>query len=625
MNLDLNRREAIQALSVFGAVASAASAASTTQGAELSPVFVNPAPGTGVRGRLTGAQAAVATLCSEGVPCVFGVPGAQNNEFWDAMKTVGMPYLLVTNEASASVMADASSRATGRVGVFSVVPGPGMTNCLTGIGEALLDSVPIVGIVTDVDRRPGSPAFQVHSTPNASVLRSICKAVLEVRHQAQIPFVIHDAFRIARSGEPGPVTVVLPFNFLTEVWVYDGIAPPPVPAPFDETAYRRAIGVLADRRARVGIYAGMGCLDVGPALACAAEILQAPVATSVSGKGAIPDNHPLAVGWGYGAQGTRTAEKAFKEVDVILAVGVKYSENSTASYAIPRHDKVIQVDANPQNIGRVVPACVGVNADSRVFFDRLIQDAAMVRRPADPSLVKKISRLRELDRQTNHRVEITQGVDPMAFLLQLRGQLGPDELIFLDVTASTHWASEAIELTGPRRYFTPANNQSMGWAIPAAIGAQKVRPDRVVSAISGDGCFLMSGLEMSTAVRAGLPVKFFVLDDGAYHYMQMLQEPTFRRTTATEVAKVDYAAFAAAMGLAYHVICQNEGLPEGVARAIQHPGPTLTRVVISYEGRPIRWLDAAKSAYIKHLSAEQKIRMGTRIASRSFDRNPLND
>ena len=622
MDQDLNRREALRALGTLGAVVSASSIAI---GADLPPVFPVPQPGGGVRGRMSGAQAAVATLCSEGVPCVFGVPGAQNNEFWDAMKSAGMPYLLVTNEASASVMADASSRVTGGVGVFSVVPGPGMTNALTGIGEALLDSVPIVGIVTDVDRRPGAPAFQVHSTPNASVLRPICKAVLEIRHQAQIPSIIHDAFGIARSGEPGPVCIVLPYNFLNEVWEYDGGIPPPYPVAFDESAYRRAVEILSDRRAKVGIYAGMGCVDVGPALACAAEILQAPVATSVSGKGAIPDQHPLAVGWGYGRQGTRAAEKAFKEVDVVLAVGVKYSENSTASYAIPKHDQVIHVDACASNIGRNVPATVGVHADARVFFDHLVREASAIRRPADPGLVKRIARYREADRRANAKVEITDGVDPMTFLLQLRSALGPDELIFVDVTASTHWASEAIDVPGPRRYFTPANNQSMGWAIPAAIGAQKVRPDRVVTAISGDGCFLMSGLEMSTAVRADLPVKFFVLDDGAYHYMRMLQEPTFRRTTATELARVDFAAYAAAMGLAYHVIGRNEELAEGVARAIGHPGPTLTRVVVSYEGREIRWLNAAKSSYIRHLSGDQKLRMGARIASRSFDRHPLSD
>jgi acetolactate synthase-1/2/3 large subunit len=514
------------------------------------------------------------------------------------MKTAGMPYLLVTNEASASVMADASARVTGGVGVFSVVPGPGMTNSLTGIGEALLDSVPIVGIVTDVDRSPGAHAFQVHSTPNASVLRPISKAVLEIRHQAQIPYFIHDAFRIARCGEPGPVAVVLPFQLLTQAWDYDGVVPPPYPAPFDEAAYRRAVGVLADRRARVGIYAGMGCLDVGPALACAAEILQAPVATSVSGKGAIPDSHPLAVGWGYGAQGTRAAEKAFQAVDVVLAVGVKYSENSTASYAIPKVDKVIHVDANPNNIGRNVPACVGVNADSGLFFQRLIQDAPLIQRPPNPGLVKRVAHFREVDRRENAKVKVTDGVDPMAFLLQLRCALGPDELIFVDVTAATHWASEAIDLVGPRRYFTPANNQSMGWAIPASVGAQRVRPDRVVASVTGDGCFLMAGLEMSTAARACLPVKFFVLDDGAYHYMRMLQEPTFRRTTATELARIDFGAFAASMGLAYNAIGQNADLPDGVARAIAHPGPVLTRVVVSYEGREIRWLNAAKGAYL---------------------------
>ncbi len=622
MDLNLNRRAALGAIGAIG-VASSLPPASAL--ADLPPALHSAVPIRGVRGRMTGAQAAAMALRCECVPCVFGVPGAQNNEFWDAMKSVGLPYLLVTNESSASVMADASARVTGGVGVFSVVPGPGLTNSMTGIGEALLDSVPVVGLITDVDRRPGAPAFQVHSTPNAALLRPICKSVLEIRHQAQIPVMIHDAFRVARMGEPGPVAVVLPFHLLNEIWEYDGVAPPPYPAPFDEPAYRRAVGVLSDRRSRVGIYAGMGCLDVGPALACAAEILQAPVATSISGKGAIPDAHPLAVGWGYGAQGTRAAEKAFKEVDVVLAVGVKYSENSTASYAIPGHDKVIHVDACATNIGRNVPACVGVVADSRAFFARLIADADAVRRPANPGLARRIGHYRDLDRRENAKVKVTEGVDPMAFLLQLRRGLGPEELIFVDVTAATHWASEAIDLAGPRRYFTPANNQSMGWAIPAALGAQKVRPDRVVASISGDGCFLMSAMEMSTAARAGLPVKFFVLDDGAYHYMQMLQEPSFRRTTATELARVDFAAYAAAMGLSYNLIAHNDDLPGGLARSLACPGPILTRVVVSYEGREIRWLGAAKSAYIRHLSGDQKLRMATRIASRSLDRNPSSD
>lgn len=620
----LNRREALGVLGTLGAAAAVAGATPAARAGgrvEVGSYVRRP----GVQGRMTGAQAAAAALCCEGVRCVFGVPGAQSNELWDAFKARGVPYLLVTNESSSSVMADAAARATGEVGVFSVVPGPGLTNAMTGIGEALADSVPIVGLITDVNRAPGAPIGQVHQLPNAALLRPVCKAVLEIRHQAEIPGAIHQAYRIAIMGEPGPVGVVIPFPFLNEAWDYDLPVPPPPPLAFDEPAYRQVVCRLADKRRRIGIYAGLGCVEASPALAAVAEMLQAPVATSVSGKGCIPDAHPLAVGWGYGKQGTRAAEKAFKDVDTVLAVGVRYSEVSTANYAIPQHDEVIHIDANPQNLGRNVHSHVRLCADARLFLDRLLTESATLQRPADPHLWKKIRSYRDQDRAENTRVRIDEAVDPMVFLTQLRCVLGPEELMFVDVTASTHWASEAIDVQGPRRYFTPANNQSMGWAIPAAIGAQRVRPDRQVVCITGDGCFLMSAIEMSTAARAGLPVKFFVFDDGAYHYMQMLQEPVFRRTTATDIAVINYGAFAAAMGLAYNEIPHNGDLPCGIQRAFAQPGPVLTRVLISYEGREIRWLNALKSTYIKRLPTDQKVRMARRIGVRSLDRHPDDD
>jgi acetolactate synthase-1/2/3 large subunit len=213
----------------------------------------------------------------------------------------------------------------------------------------------------------------------------------------------------------------------------------------------------------------------------------------------------------------------------------------------------------------------------------------------------------------------------MIFMTQLRCALGPEELIFVDVTASTHWASEAIGVDGPRRYFTPANNQSMGWAIPAAIGAQRARPDRMVVSITGDGCFLMGGMELTTAARAGLPVRFFVFDDGTYHYMQMLQEPAFRRTTATEIARINFAAFAAGVGLAYNEIPDNANIPSGIARALSYPGPILTRVIIGYEGREIRWLNALKSTYFRKLPNDQKVRLAARVGVRVLDRHPDSD
>jgi acetolactate synthase-1/2/3 large subunit len=496
---------------------------------------------------------------------------------------------------------------------------------MTGIGEALMDSIPIVGIVTDIDRSPGAKIGQVHGLNNAAILQPVVKVLLEAHHQAEIPGIIFQAFQYARDGEPGPVGVLIPYPLFAEVWDYDTPPPPPMPLPFDEAAYRQVLCRLADRSLRVGIYAGLGCVDNGGTLAAVAEMLNAPVATSVSGKGCIPDSHPLAVGWGYGRQGTKAAEKAFKDVDLVLAVGVRYSEVSTAYYAIPRHDNLIHVDANPNNLGRNVPACVTLCADSRLFFERLLADRAAISRPDCVDVRKKIAKSRKDDRAETVSIKISQCVDPMFLFSQMRCALGPDELIFIDVTAATHWASESIEVQGPRRYFAPADNQSMGWAIPAAIGAQRVRPDRQVVSVTGDGCFLMAAIEMSTAARACLPVKFFVLDDGSYHYMQMLQEPVYRRTTATQIARIDYRAFAQAVGIGFNEITSNIDALPGIQRALAYPGPVLTHVTVSYEGREIRWLNALRRQYIRKMPNEDRLRLAARIGVRVLTPKDDND
>ena len=479
--------------------------------------------------------------CEE-VRCVFGIPGPRTTSSGTPSRPTASPYLLVAHEASASVMADASARATGEVGVFCVVPGPGLTNAMTGIGEALYDSVPIVG--HHHRRRPGArrPIGQVHGLPNAALVRPIVKAVIEVRHQAEIPGAIFQAFRVARAGRAGP-----------------GRRPDPVPALHGGLGLRPAGAAPLPRSIRRGRLSPQVARPPARPSAPGRDLRRAglrrcrPVADrrrrdapGAGGhlgqrQGCIPDAHPLAVGWGYGKQGTRAAEAAFKDVDLVLAIGVRYSEVSTANYAIPQHDTLIHVDINPQNLGRNVPAHVCLCADARVFLDRLMADApGHPPRPLSAALAEdsRASAGRPL-RGSDGRGFQTASTRCSSWA-SCAAALGPEELIFVDVTASTHWAAEAIEVQGPRRYFTPADNQSMGWAIPAAIGAQLVRPDRQVVCVTGDGCFLMSAMEMSSAARAGLPVKFFVFDDGAYHYMQMLQEPVFRRTTATEIARIDY-------------------------------------------------------------------------------------
>jgi acetolactate synthase-1/2/3 large subunit len=615
MNQPVSRRTALKTLALTGL------AALPGVPAEAGPFRHTPGS---INGKMTGAEALVETLIAEGAGCVFGIPGAQENELWDVFKSKKFPYLLATHEFSASVMADGYARSTGQPGVLCVVPGPGLTNSLSGIGEALLDSIPMVCLVGDVARGDKYHPFQVHELPQVGLLRQVTKGVFEVKHQAEIPEAVRQAFLLARSGEPGSAGVVIPYNLLIETYKYHSL-PLGVPAvPLDEAAFACALGLLAQQKLRIGIYAGLGCMEYADLLVEAAEVMQAPVATSVAGKGVINECHPLAVGWGYGPQGTATAEAIFKSVDVVLAIGVRYSEVSTAFYAIPKVPHVIHVDINPNNLGRIVKTDVCVNADAGVFLHRLLDHADEVRRPPDGRLQAKIHKLKAADCAHHQKVYAHCGADPMAFVLTLRRCLRPDALVFVDVTLTEHLAAEAFTVYQPRTYFNPTNNQAMGWSIPAALGAQFVHPGRQVVTITGDGCLLMSAVEMSTAARAGLPVKFFVLDDQAYHYMQVLQHSAYRRTTATVLARLDYAALAQAFGLGYEEI-KEDGLEGGINAALCREGPVLVRVITDYGKRKVRWIEAAKGRFTKELSTEQKARFLGRISARTLQPHPKND
>jgi acetolactate synthase-1/2/3 large subunit len=619
MDWSLTRRGLLQGLAAGGA-------ALTVRTADAGPLDRHRQPGW-VVGKFTGARAVAEALLAEGPGVVFGIPGAQENELWDEFKARGVPYLLTTHEFAAACMADGYARATGRPGVLCVVPGPGVTNALTGLGEALLDSSPVVAVVGDVAGGEKYRPFQVHSLDTVGLLKPVCKFVLPVTDVRQIPGAVRQAFRLATAGEPGPVAVVIPFNLLIEVAHYSCPPPADVPLPFDDAAFERAVALLSDRRYRVGIYAGYGCMDSGDQLAAVAEVLQAPVATSVSGKGCVPDAHPLAVGWGYGPHASVVAERVFKGdplhplrtgVNCLLAVGVKFSEVSTGFYGNPRPRRVIHVDANPNNLGRVLAADVCVHADAGLFLARLVACADVLRRPADPDLVARIRAAKTAQaRRIGNCPPGPCGLDPLALIVALRRRLPEDGLLFTDVTVSEHLAAESFTVCRPRTFFNPVDNQSMGWSIPAAIGAQRACPNRVVATLTGDGCLLMAMQELSTAAREGLPVKVFVLDDRAYHYMQVLQLPAYRRTTATHLAKLDYRALAQGYGVAYQEIAPGDDLDGSVAAALAFPGPVLVRVPTDYGTRKIRWVEAVRARFTDELSPAQKARFLARIAARS--------
>ena len=430
---------------------------------------------------------------------------------------------------------------------------------------------------------------------------------------------------LAVSGEPGPTAVVVPYPLLIETHKFNC---PPLAAPalpLAEDAFNCAVGLLSNCKHRVGIYAGAGCMDASATLVEVAEMLQAPVATSVSGKGAIPESHPLAVGWGYGPQGTQTAEKVFGDVDLVLAIGVRYSEVSTGFYSDPQSRCLIHVDANPDNLGKVMKTSVCVHADAGVFLSGLLEKADCLRRPQDCKLPGRIAALRKDEFKKHNESHAKCGVDPMLAVLALRRCTRSDALLFVDVALAEHYAAEAFTTVQPRTYFNPTNNQAMGWSIPAAIGAQRVFPGRQTLTLTGDGCFLMTAMEISTAAREGLPVKFFVLDDQAYHYMQKLQQTAYARTTATMLAHLDYASLAKGFGVGFNEITSEDALEDGIRAALCQDGPVLTRIAADYGKRQVRWIDAVRKRYTSELTAQQKVRFVARVGVRSARMNKEND
>jgi acetolactate synthase I/II/III large subunit len=197
--------------------------------------------------------------------------------------------------------------------------------------------------------------------------------------------------------------------------------------------------------------------------------------------------------------------------------------------------------------------------------------------------------------------------------------------VFIDVTCPQYWATEAFTCYQPRTFFNPTDNQAMGWSIGAALGAQRAHHGRQIVTITGDSCFLMSAVEISTAAREHLPVKFFVLDDQSYHYMQLLQMPAYLRTTATILSRIDYGTLAQAFGVAYQEINTTGDLEAGTRGALAQDGPVLVRVVTDYRDRPIRWIKAARDRFTKELSPGQKVRFLARIGSRAVTRAQAND
>ena len=383
---------------------------------------------------MTGAELITAALQEQKVSTIFGLPGAQNIELFDALHEAGITLILPTNELNGAFMADGFGRASGKVGVLVTVPGPGLTNSLTGVAEALMDSNPMVVFFCDIDSTLPE-AFQLHEIDQEETLYPFVKELfwLEPDTIQEAKGTILEAFQAATSGEPGPVGVLIPFDFfnLTTETSFDYAGE----TRYEEASQKeiqQAVALIKHAK-KPAIYVGMGAIRARDELLMLAEALNAPVATTISGKGLIPEDHPLAVGYGFGPSGTKIAERIFKKVDCLIDIGCKFGEVATGHYGMKVPKNLIHIDINPDHLDRHIKPTLSIVSDARVALIDILGELGSYKRPEDRVLKDQIAAYWQTEEKNLESLKPhTDDVNPKNLVYSLRKHSTPDAIVTFD-------------------------------------------------------------------------------------------------------------------------------------------------------------------------------------------------
>jgi acetolactate synthase-1/2/3 large subunit len=517
-----------------------------------------------------------------GADVAFGYPGGACLPLYDALPDhPRVHHVLVRHEQGAAHMADGYARATGRVGVCVATSGPGATNLVTGLACAYMDSVPVVAITGQVSTPlMGRDAFQ--ETDVLGMVGPITKHSYLVERVEDIEPTIHRAFEVARSGRPGPVLVDIPkdVQLRTAATRPRSSAPRTPPSGADANELDRAAALLAGAQ-RPLIIAGHG-VRLGRAhgeLRALAERLDAPVVTTLLGIGAIAEDHRLAGGM-LGMHGSANANRMVNEADVILGVGLRFDDRVTGKLsAFAPRAKIIHADIDPTQVGKNVPTAVGIVADAGAVLFAL---AARLDRTERPDWSGRLAAARARPRLAAYedRVELP----PRLVIRAIRETASDDAYFVADVGQHQMWAAQHLRLTQPDRFLTSGGLGAMGYALPAAIGAQLGRPASEVWAIAGDGGAQMTIQELGTAVQEQTPVKLAILNNGYLGMVRQWQQLFHDgRISQTPISSPDYVKLADAYGVLGLCIERRTDLGPALNRAKAHRGPVVLDIRIERE------------------------------------------
>jgi acetolactate synthase-1/2/3 large subunit len=540
---------------------------------------------------INGARWLVEALRDEGVDTLFGYPGGAIMPFYDALHGAELKHVLVRHEQGAAFAANGYARASGRVGVCVATSGPGASNLVTGIADAMLDSVPMVCITGQVATAlMGTDAFQELDVFGMTL--PIVKHSFLPRSVEQLPQMLAEAFRIARSGRPGPVLIDLP----KDVQIADAAhLPPHVPLPVEampqapDWTLHAAAALIAQARKPV-VYGGGGIV-LGGAEAAFAEFVEQtriPTVLTLKALGALPATHPSNLGM-LGMHGTRAANLAVQECDVLVVVGARFDDRATGKLAeFAPLARVVHLDGDACEIGKLRETDVGVPGDIAAALERLTPAIAaqMQGRHAQPR-----ADWRHLCTERKHRHAARYDAPgPGVFaprLLKRLSELAPQAIVACDVGQHQMWVAQHCRFATPRKHLTSGALGAMGFGLPAAIGAQlslRAPQDRdaQVVCVSGDGSFLMNVQELATLRRYGLPVKIILLDNQALGMVRQWQELFFeRRYSEIDLSdNPDFAAVAAAFGVQALHVERAADVDDALQALLAAPGPALLHVAI---------------------------------------------
>ncbi len=572
---------------------------------------MNATSPTAAAGLRNGAAWVAHALEAEGVDTIFGYPGGAIMPFYDALVDSGLKHVLVRHEQGAALAANGYARASGKVGVCVATSGPGASNLVTGIADGLLDSVPMVCITGQVATPLlGTDAFQELDVFGMTL--PIVKHSFLVRKVDDLPHVLAEAFRLAREGRPGPVLIDLPKDVQVgsaahlPAHVPAEVAREPAPA---DAALAEAIAAIACAEKPV-VYGGGG-IALGEAVEEFRQFVEAtriPTVLTLRGLGALPGNHPNFLGM-LGMHGTRAANIAVQEADLLVVVGARFDDRATGKLAeFAPFARVIHLDADAYEISKLRTADIALPGDVAAGLRTLASGA----RKATANRAQDEWRLRCAKNRERHAARYdAPGQDIYApALLKRVSELVPDAVIACDVGQHQMWVAQHCRFSHPRNHLTSGALGTMGFGLPAAMGAQFACPERPVVLVSGDGSFMMNVQELVTVARCKLPVKMILLDNSSLGMVRQWQELFFdKRYSEIDLSdNPDFAALARVCGIPATRIEKRAEVDDALAALLASPGPGLLHVAIDARANvwPLVPPNTANSTMLESNPNEQK-------------------